>query len=206
MQQHCLYHSISEEQELELHSQDLWIFGYGSLIWKVDFDVCNSFPAYIKGFERRFAQRSEDHRGTVEKPGRVVTLIETGVEEHVVFGMCYCIEKDKVAKVLEHLDYREKNGYSRHYIDVYHSHTRDKHPIPVLLYIGTQHSPQFVPTDEESIESIAEIIALSEGPSGKNAEYLFNLANALREMDVLHNDPHVLELEMSVKKRLEEMK
>ncbi len=85
----------------------IWLFGYGSLIWKADFPYLERRPAHIHGWVRRFWQGSHDHRGTPEAPGRVVTLVrEPGAVCH---GMAYRITPE----VLAPLDVREKNGYLR---------------------------------------------------------------------------------------------
>ena len=86
---------------------EVWLFGYGSLIWKADFTWIERRPARIRGWSRRFWQGSHDHRGTQEAPGRGATLIaEPGA---VCVGMAYLITPE----VFDPLARREKNGYLR---------------------------------------------------------------------------------------------
>ncbi len=86
----------------------VWVFGYGSLIWRVDFPFAVRKPACITGWSRRFWQGSHDHRGVPDAPGRVVTLVAQ--RDAICDGIAYLIEHS----VFEHLDHREKNGYERH--------------------------------------------------------------------------------------------
>ncbi|MEE4191530.1 MAG: gamma-glutamylcyclotransferase [Halieaceae bacterium] len=166
-----------------------WVFGYGSLIYKVDFPYLERQPAHILGWERRFWQGSHDHRGTPEAPGRVVTLVESSGQR--CDGMAYRISES----VFEHLDHREKNGYRR--VDT-PMHLAEGREVTATVYIADEANHAFLGPD--SLPAIASHIAESHGPSGSNREYLLTLAESLRELGV--HDPHVFELEALLRKQV----
>jgi cation transport protein ChaC len=160
-----------------------WVFGYGSLIYKVDFPYLERSVACIAGWERRFWQGSHDHRGTPREPGRVVTLVRS--PGAICKGVAYRVEH----RVFEHLDYREKNGYERHAVTM--SLQPSQQEVGGIVYVARADNPAFL--GEASMAEIAAQIARSAGPSGSNRDYLLELAAALRELD--DPDPHVRELE-----------
>jgi cation transport protein ChaC len=146
------------------------------------------------------ASGSEDHRGTPEAPGRVVTLIERSYWEDLtdhhdtapdnVWGVAYRIIPEKVAEVKEYLDIREINGYSIHYAPF--QPADGSAPIRTLVYIGTPENEQFVgPQDPQKL---AEHIFHSKGPSGPNKDYLLNLDTALNELTPESGDIHIHDL------------
>lgn len=166
-----------QRQDLSQH-QSVWLFGYGSLIYKVDFPYLERRSAYIMDWSRRFWQGSHDHRGTPERPGRVLTLIKTPGERCT--GMAYRVSPD----VFEHLDHREKNGYLRFFTPMTFADGTHEEG---LVYIATEDNAAFLGAADEA--EIARHIARSEGPSGHNAEYLLKLSDGLAELGV--SDPHV---------------
>jgi cation transport protein ChaC len=160
-----------------------WVFGYGSLIYKVDFPFLEREPAELVGWARRFWQGSHDHRGTPEQPGRVVTLI------HSPGSVCRGVAYRVAHEVFTHLDHREKNGYERHAVTV--SLTARDRRVGAILYVAREDNHAFL--GPAPIAELAAQIAGSTGPSGSNREYVLLLAQALRELG--DPDPHVRELE-----------
>jgi glutathione-specific gamma-glutamylcyclotransferase len=162
--------------------QSVWLFGYGSLIFKADFPFIERRPASIAGWARRFWQGSHDHRGSEAAPGRVATLI---AQPHAhCAGMAYLVTPE----VFAHLDHREKNGYLRLAIDIRFD---DASSVEGLVYIARQDNAAFL--GEASERDIARQIAASHGPSGSNREYLVELAHALRALG--KTDAHVFAIE-----------
>lgn len=64
---------------------DFWIFGYGSLIWKPDFDYAERQPARVQGWHRALKMWSRVNRGTPDCPGLVFGLLSGGSCQGVVF-------------------------------------------------------------------------------------------------------------------------
>ena len=169
----------------------LWLFGYGSLIWRPDIDFIDRRPARVQGWSRRFWQGSHDHRGIPDAPGRVVTLIQD--QSASCDGMAYLVDREVVDETFSQLDHREKNGYERHQVRLEFRQTgADAEgvvyiaPIDNFAYLGP------APLDE-----MASQIHRSAGPSGRNIEYLLELAEALRTLEA--DDQHVFELEAAVR-------
>ncbi len=165
----------------------MWVFGYGSLVWRMDLPFQERRPATLSGFARRFFQQSPDHRGTPEAPGRVVTLVaEEGAR---LSGVVYRIAEEDREAVLAALDHREKAGYDRLEIEVAAASAEaadGRETLCALIYVGRESNPGFAPgTDDE----IAAIVARSVGPSGPNLEYVERLSLALAELGA--PDPYV---------------
>lgn len=160
----------------------VWLFGYGSLIFKADFPFLDRRPAWIGGWSRRFWQGSHDHRGTEAAPGRVVTLVPE--PDAACHGMAYLVTPEEFA----HLDHREKNGYLRLATQM---HFDDGSSDEGIVYIATHENAAYLGPASEL--DIARQIAGARGPSGPNSEYLLALARSLRELG--KPDPHVFALE-----------
>lgn len=179
--------AINKQRHAFEEHEQIWLFGYGSLIYKADFDYLERRPASIRDWVRRFWQGSHDHRGTPEAPGRVVTLVAEA--DAVCVGMAYLITPD----TLDHLDVREKNGYLRFVTELC---LDDGRRIDGLVYIATEENAAFLGPAPE--RDIARHIAHSIGPSGHNRDYLLRLADALRDLHA--DDPHVFEIERELSK------
>ncbi|MEM6995151.1 MAG: gamma-glutamylcyclotransferase [Myxococcota bacterium] len=171
-------------------TEPLWIFGYGSLVWRPAFEHEVRHPGFIVGWTRRLWQHSTDHRGVVGAPGRVATLVpQSGAQ---CWGMAYRVAAAQRQAVLGNLDYREKNGYARHTVAVT---LASQGRVDALVYIATDENPDFAgPAD---LDAIAAQVMRSHGPSGANTEYVLALADALSEMGA--SDPHITEVARRVR-------
>lgn len=156
----------------------LYVFGYGSLIWKPGFGHAGMLPALLRGFHRRFCVWSLHHRGTPERPGLVLGLDRGGACRGVLFR----VPAATAPAVLDYLDAREMIG------GIYE---RRRLPVRLLDGGGTRQAVTFVaargaPSYCRTLapELAAATIAAGVGQMGPNRDYLLNTVAQLRALGV----------------------
>ena len=150
----------------------MWLFAYGSLMWRPGFTYERAEPARLDGWARRFWQGSTDHRGTQSAPGRVVTLLPDPQGQCI--GIAYEIDPQGAASTLRALDVREQGGYRREQLPVV---LCSGVKVSVLTYLAQPSNANFLgPAD---LAVMAAQIAEARGLSGTNLEYLLLLERAL---------------------------
>lgn len=201
-----MFHSKFEECDLNQFMNEekgyIHLFGYGSLLWKVDFEFESKTYGYVENFERHFWLLSDDHRGTPENLGRVLTLVNSTQPSSRVYGVAYKILTTDLAETFRNLNIREKCGYSMQDIIFQNSNDIGGQPIKCVCYFANEDNHYFSP--QTDTVSLADQIWKSIGPSGTNKEYLFNACKALRDLagnndEYLAYDRHLFELEEAVK-------
>ncbi|XP_065371570.1 glutathione-specific gamma-glutamylcyclotransferase 1 [Calliphora vicina] len=175
-----------------------WVFGYGSLCWYPGFEYNKCITGYIRGYNRRFWQGNTTHRGTVDKPGRVATLVED--KEGITWGCAYRITGQTA---LDYLKQREctLGGYTTVDTKFYPRVASYDTPfggeaLEVLVYVANTDSEHWL--GEDSLEDVAKQIVECQGPSGHNAEYLLRLAKFMHEEIPEVWDEHLFQLETLV--------
>jgi cation transport protein ChaC len=178
-----------KHSELGLPSGDLWIFGYGSLMWDPGFPYVDWASALVYGYHRELCIYSSRWRGTPERPGLVLGLERGGACR----GIAYRIAAADVPTSLDALWEREMRR------GVYHPrllHARlTGRTARVLTFIANPLHPGYagkLPT-----ERIADLIANCHGDRGPNIEYLARTLKHLADIGV--RDRHLLRVMEAVR-------
>ncbi|MGL4405690.1 MAG: gamma-glutamylcyclotransferase [Notoacmeibacter sp.] len=167
---------------------DLWVFGYGSLMWRPGFDANSSQQATLTGFHRALCVHSYVHRGTRERSGLVLGLDRGGSCK----GLAFHVDAASRDEVLDYLRTRElvTNVYLERFLNV---RLNDGRKVKAVTYVVDRRHIQYAAG--LSVEEAAEIVSGAVGVSGGNKDYVASTVQHLRDMNIRDN-----ELEGIVKK------
>jgi cation transport protein ChaC len=161
---------------------DLWIFGYGSLMWSPGFRCSEKSAGKVHGYHRSLCVYSQRYRGTTKRPGLVMGLCRGGS----CWGMAFRIPAARANRVLANLWRREMRNqvYRPRFVRV---QVRDGREIRALAFVADAGHRLFA--GDLSIERTARLVAQGRGERGHNIDYLsFTLAH-MHELGV--RDPHL---------------
>lgn len=162
---------------------NLWVFGYGSLMWNPEFTYTESTTARLYGYHRRLCLWSVRYRGTPEKPGLVVGMAPGGS----CSGIAFKVKDVDIESTIDYLYEREmvSNAYKPIIKD---THLSDKRIVRALTFVSKPDHPQYA--EKMSIAKITNVVADAHGPKGSNIEYIINTAAHLQTIGIDNTEIH----------------
>ena len=163
--------------------RDLWVFGYGSLMWRPGFAYEEARHARLAGYRRCFCIYSVYHRGTRERPGLVLGLDRGGACE----GIAYRVAAANATATTHYLRAREQvNGvYREAHVPV--ELIKGPHrQVTALTYIVERAHPNYAGRLPLSLE--ARLIHGAKGLSSANLDYFLSTLRHLQELEIRERD------------------
>jgi cation transport protein ChaC len=164
---------------MTIPGHDLWLFAYGSLMWRPGFAFEEARRARLTGFRRCFCIYSVHHRGTRERLGMVLGLDRGGVCE----GIAYRIAAPRVAETLSYLRARELiNGVYREALVPVELEQHPPVEVMALAFIVERAHPSYA--RQLPLATQARLIRGGKGVSGANLDYLVSTVRHLHELGI----------------------
>jgi glutathione-specific gamma-glutamylcyclotransferase len=171
----------------EHDDKDLWVFAYGSLMWRPGFSYLERIPARLIGLHRALCVFSFVHRGTPQRPGLVLGLDRGGTCR----GIAYRVAATARAETLRYLRGREQ--VTTVYLETVRQieledHTR--HRVQAVCYVVDRSHVQYAGrlTLAESLHHVRQ----GHGQSGANRDYVLETVRALEALGYRESDLHLL--------------
>jgi glutathione-specific gamma-glutamylcyclotransferase len=182
--------------EAEYSKGDLWVFGYGSLMWRPGFEFVERVPARLIGEHRALCVYSFVHRGTPEKPGLVLGLDRGGACRGVAFRIAAANRDETVAYL------RAREQVTSVYREVVRSVWLEddaRRRISALVYVVDRGHVQYA--GRLSIADQLRHVLQGHGQSGANRDYVLATVKAieaegfrdapLHQLALMLHDAHV---------------
>jgi glutathione-specific gamma-glutamylcyclotransferase len=175
------------DMKFDQNSGDLWVFAYGSLIWRPGFEFLERRNARLIGARRALCVYSFVHRGTPEKPGLVLGLDRGGNCR----GIAYRVAAQKRTETLQYL--REREQVTLAYREAWRTVWLDADPklrVEALCYVVDRGHEQYA--GRLSLAKQLHYIRQGHGRSGPNREYVLSTVKALESLGIRDTELHLL--------------
>jgi cation transport protein ChaC len=174
-------------------SGDLWVFAYGSLIWKPACEVEDCGLAHLRGWHRRFCLRLMRFRGTTDMPGLMMALDRGGACN----GILQRIPERFAAERLEVILRRETSVKPVSNLPRWMKVESTDGPRTALAFAINRKGPTYCRQD---LAATADILSRACGHWGTGAEYLMQTVAHLEDRGI--HDPYLWQLQRMVAERI----
>jgi cation transport protein ChaC len=173
--------------EPDSSGSDLWVFGYGSLMWRPGFEFIEQAPARLIGEHRALCVYSFDHRGTPEKPGLVLGLDRGGACRGIAFRIA-AIRRSDTVKYL-----RDREQTTHVYREVMRSvwlENEARQRVSALTYVVDRGHVQYA--GRLSLPEQLRHVQQGHGRSGNNRDYVLSTVKSIEAQGFRDEQLHQL--------------
>lgn len=175
---------------------EVWVFAYGSLIWKPACEVVEMRTALVRGWHRRFCLGwNNRYRGSDDRPGLMLALDHGGACK----GVLQRLPPDGITEAMTKLLEREMGWLPSAFPPRWVNARTGDRTVRALTFCIDRNSGRYV--SGLSDEAVADVLATAVGTRGSMAEYLFATVQHLEDMGI--HDPHLWQLQSLVADRIE---
>ena len=175
------------DAEFDHAPNDLWVFGYGSLIWRPGFEYVERVPARMTGLHRSLCVYSFVHRGTPERPGLVLGVDQGGACR----GVAYRVAAKDRAATLAYLRAREQvTSVYRETVRTAWLEGNPERRVEAVCYAVDRGHPQYA--GQLSLEKQLHLVRQAHGRSGNNRDYVIETVAALEALGCRDASLHLL--------------
>ena len=169
---------------MEIPEGDIWVFGYGSLMWRPNFPHTEFQPALLRGYHRALCIYSTEYRGTRERPGLVLGLDRGGSCR----GRAMKVVREHADEVIGYLHEREMINriYKPKWVPV----TLPSGKVSAYAFIADRSHEQY--TGPLSDSEAVKLILQGYGKRGHCLDYLHSTIRHLDELGIPDGPLHRL--------------
>lgn len=156
---------------------ELWVFGYASLMWRPGFNFAEKQRAQLSGYHRSLCISSWEHRGTKERPGLVMGLDRGGS----CVGVAFRVPPEGRNEVMDYLREREliTNVYLERFTSV---RLADGRRVEAVIYVADRTHEQYA--GRLSVDEAVSIVCGAVGKMGPNEDYVLNTSDHVAELGI----------------------